>query len=341
MTNILNIGIIGCGKHADNFHIPSFLRLKNKYRIIGFYDLNINRANYLKKKYKVGNVYSSLDSLLKDKLIDVVDICSPPTFHYNQIVKSLKNNKHVMVEKPMVLKSIELKKIINLNLKHKKKILCLQQQNLRDETKILLSFFRKNKKKLGKLILIDGKANVKIPKQIGNSFTNKKISGGGPLIDQGSHILGLITNILKYPKIRKMKSLIFKKKKIKKKNFIFNIEHAAHLNILFKNNINFLFETSYCYQKKINEFLINFYFKKGFINWPKLEYKFINSKKIKKINYKLPLKLASDNQFNHFYEIIKYNKKPVTSLINSLYLVRLIETCYSRSKIITDENKSL
>ena len=138
-----------------------------------------------------------------------------------------------------------------------------------------------------------------------------------------------------------MKSLIFKKKKIKKKNFIFNIEHAAYLNILFKNNINFLFETSYCYQKKINEFLINFYFKKGFISWPKLEYKFINSKKIKKINYKLPLKLASDNQFNHFYEIIKYNIKPITSLINSLYLVRLIEKCYSRSKIITDENKSL
>ena len=50
MRNILNVGIIGCGKHADSFHIPSFLRLKNKYRIIGFYDLNKNRANYLKKK---------------------------------------------------------------------------------------------------------------------------------------------------------------------------------------------------------------------------------------------------------------------------------------------------
>ena len=42
MRNILNVGIIGCGKHADSFHIPSFLRLKNKYRIIGFYDLNKN-----------------------------------------------------------------------------------------------------------------------------------------------------------------------------------------------------------------------------------------------------------------------------------------------------------
>ena len=40
-----------------------------------FYDLNKNRANYLKKKYKVGKVYSSLNSLLKDKLIDIVDIC--------------------------------------------------------------------------------------------------------------------------------------------------------------------------------------------------------------------------------------------------------------------------
>ena len=122
MRNILNIGIIGCGKHARNFHIPSLLRLKNKYKITGLFDPNYSRAKNLKKKFRIKKLYSSVTNLLNDKDIDVVDICSPPKFHYYQILKSIKKNKHVMVEKPMVLKSLDLKKIIKINLKLKKKI---------------------------------------------------------------------------------------------------------------------------------------------------------------------------------------------------------------------------
>ena len=95
----------------------------------------------------------------------------------------------------------------------------------------------------------------------------------------------------------------------------------------------FLFETSYN-KKKINDFQIDFYFKDGSINWPSLKYNFkkkIKIKKIYKVNSKL---LASDTQFKHFYDIVKLKKKPITSLINSLYLIKLIEDSYKKSKLI-------
>ena len=217
MRNILNIGIIGCGKHVRNFHIPSLLRLKNKYKITGLFDPNYSRAKNLKKKFKIKKLYSSVTNLLNDKDIDVVDICSPPKFHYYQILKSIKKDKHVMVEKPMVIKSLNLKKIIKKNKSYKKNIFCLQQQNFRNETEVLKKFLKNKEKKLGRLLGIKAKAHVNFPKQINNSFTDKSISGGGPLIDQGSHIIGLVGHLFNYPKIKNIKTILFKKKNIKKK----------------------------------------------------------------------------------------------------------------------------
>ena len=271
--------------------------------------------------------------MLTDKNVDVINICSPAKFHSKQIIEAIKADKDVMVEKPMVLKSSDLKKIIKINSKKKRKILCLQQQNFRHETQNLLKFFKINRKKIGKINFIHGKAHVKIPDQVNSSFTNKKISGGGPLIDQGSHIIGLVVNIMKYPIISKIKSFIFKRKNYYNKNTIFNVENAACLDVLFKNQTRFLFETSYN-KKKINDFQIDFYFKDGSINWPSLKYNFkkkIKIKKIYKVNSKL---LASDTQFKQFYDIVKLKKKPITSLINSLYLIKLIEDSYKKSKLI-------
>lgn len=330
---MINLAIVGCGKHASNFHVPSLRRLKKIYKIIGLFDVNLSQAKTLSKKNKIKKIYKSYRAMLADKNVDVINICSPAKFHSKQIIEAIKADKNVMVEKPMVLKSADLKEIIKINLKKKKKILCLQQQNFRHETQNLLNFFKMNKKKIGKIKFIHGKAHVPIPDQVNSSFTNKKISGGGPLIDQGSHIIGLVVNIMKYPIISKIKSFIFKRKNSYNKNTIFNVENAAYLEVLFKNQTHFLFETSYN-KKKISDFQINFYFKEGSINWPSLKYNFkkkIKIKKIKKVNSKI---FASDAQFKHFYDIVKTKKKPITSLTNSLYLVKLIEDSYKKSILI-------
>jgi len=333
MRNILNIGIIGCGKHVRNFHIPSLLRLKNKYKITGLFDPNYSRAKNLKKKFKIKKLYSSVTNLLNDKDIDVVDICSPPKFHYYQILKSIKKDKHVMVEKPMVIKSLNLKKIIKKNKSYKKNIFCLQQQNFRNETEVLKKFLKNKEKKLGRLLGIKAKAHVNFPKQINNSFTDKSISGGGPLIDQGSHIIGLVGHLFNYPKIKNIKTILFKKKNIKKKNFVFNIETAARLKLIFENKIYFEFDTSYLKRKKKNDFNINFLFDKFSITWPNLNY-IDHQKREKKIKITKNKFLASDKQFIHFHNIIKKNHKPLVSLSNILYIVKLIEDSYKLSKVI-------
>ncbi len=49
------------------------------------------------------NVYESLDQMLGDDTIDLIDICLPPNLHPDAIRKCLAAGKHVLCEKPLAL----------------------------------------------------------------------------------------------------------------------------------------------------------------------------------------------------------------------------------------------
>ena len=328
--NKLNIVIVGCGKHAKEFHIPSFLRLKKYFKIVGVYDPVNQRAKKIKKLLKNIKIYKNFKDILFDNSIDTIDICSPPRFHFNQIVLSMEANKNVMVEKPMVLKTKELKQIIKINKKYKKTILCLQQQIYREETKKLITLIR-NKNLVGKLKKIEGIAFVKVPAQINNSFTDKFISGGGPVIDQGSHIIGLIIHLFSRRKIKLISGNIFYERREKNKKLIFNVETRAFLKFKVSENIFFDFETAY-HKKNIN-FSIKFYFTKGLLHWPSLKFENYEKKNKMKV-FNLKKRLASDTQFLDYFRKVKLKRSNLSNLNKNLKLVNLIEKSYHKSKKI-------
>ena len=329
--NKLQVAIIGCGKHPVEFHIPSFKRLKDKFKVIGVYDKNINRAKKVKKKFKIKKLYKSLNDALEDKEIDIIDICSPATIHYKQILKSLeKVKKNILVEKPFVTQKNHFDILYKINKKKNLNLISLSQQKFREETKSLKKFLSKNKEKLGKLFRIEGKAiyQNRIPQQFENSFTNKHLSGGGPLIDHGSHIIDLLFDIFPNLKMKKINPYIFRN--ISKKKIFYNVEDSAFINILFNNNIIFNFETSYLSPKPKNEFVLNLYFSNGYVTWPDLNFYYLNDKKPKNIKFDKS-KLASDNQFLDIYEKIKKNKK--FNLNNTGKVVKIIEYCYKNNNV--------
>jgi predicted dehydrogenase len=57
--------------------------------------------------------YQTLDEMLEDPAIDVVDLCLPPNLHVSTAVKALQAGKHVFVEKPMALTTAECKKMVD------------------------------------------------------------------------------------------------------------------------------------------------------------------------------------------------------------------------------------
>ena len=97
----MNIGIIGCGKIAQVRHIPEY-DANSEARLMGFFDLNMERAKTLAEKYG-GKAYDSYEALLADPEIQAVSICSANNSHAEIAIAALKANKHVLCEKPMAI----------------------------------------------------------------------------------------------------------------------------------------------------------------------------------------------------------------------------------------------
>ena len=109
MKQILKIGVAGAG-HLGNIHLKC-LNLSDRYEIVGLYDVDESRAKEMGDTHNV-TPCKSLAELI-DK-IDVLDIVTPTTYHFDVAKQAIEAGKHVFIEKPVtttVEEAIELKKL--------------------------------------------------------------------------------------------------------------------------------------------------------------------------------------------------------------------------------------
>lgn len=104
--NILNVGIIGCGRIAE-YHLR-FIEKTAGARVTALSDPVLANAKHYAERYKVGEIYASHVEMLKSSLLDVVHILTPPEFHYGQAVDAIDRGMHVFLEKPCTIHSHEL-----------------------------------------------------------------------------------------------------------------------------------------------------------------------------------------------------------------------------------------
>ena len=107
----LNWAIFGPGLIATEF-AQALLNVHGEIYAVG--SRTLEKAEAFAKKYQVQKAYGSYDELLADSNVDVVYISTPHCNHYEYIMKSLHQNKHVLCEKAITVSSSELKEITEL-----------------------------------------------------------------------------------------------------------------------------------------------------------------------------------------------------------------------------------
>lgn len=98
----INAGVIGVGNKGED-HLKKYKRYDD-VKINSVCEPNKKRANEISDLYDV-DVYGTADQLFEaeSENIDMVSICSPPSFHFDQAVTAIKNGTNVLIEKPMVV----------------------------------------------------------------------------------------------------------------------------------------------------------------------------------------------------------------------------------------------
>ena len=189
-SDILRIGIIGCGGIATKKHMPALKKIKG-VEIVAFCDIIIERAEESAKKFGTSDakIYDDYKKLLEDKSIDVVHVCTPNRSHSFITVDALESGKHVMCEKPMAINSAEAQKMIDAAKRTGKKLTIGYQGRYRPDSQFMHEEAEKGT--FGDIYYAKATALRRRAVPTWGVFLNEEEQGGGPLIDIGTHALDL------------------------------------------------------------------------------------------------------------------------------------------------------
>ncbi len=96
----LPIAIVGAGTIVDVAHLPAYTAAG--LEVVGLYDLDHQRAATVAKKHRIETVYSSLDELLADDRVSVVDIAVVADAQPDIVEAGIVAGKHMLCQKPFV-----------------------------------------------------------------------------------------------------------------------------------------------------------------------------------------------------------------------------------------------
>ncbi|MDD5710906.1 MAG: Gfo/Idh/MocA family oxidoreductase [Candidatus Colwellbacteria bacterium] len=187
MKNKLKIAIVGFGKRGKT-HFRNYQSFPH-VEIAAVCDSNEELLR------GVGvPICSDYKRTINDYDIDGVSICVPTKFHYDIARYCLMKDKHVLVEKPVTINVKEAKVLQELSVK--RGVVCMAGYSLRFDRNIEKIKDILENGEIGNVIAVRGRqAHNWGGKQPFDWHINKKISGGGTIIDNGSHYFDLLDDL--------------------------------------------------------------------------------------------------------------------------------------------------
>ena len=112
-TDRVPVGVAGAGYIANLAHLPFYSRHKD-VMLEAICDLDIKRAQSAAERFHVPRVYSSLEEMLSNENLRLVDVCLPPESHVSAIMLALEHGVNCVVEKPLTVKTADADAVISL-----------------------------------------------------------------------------------------------------------------------------------------------------------------------------------------------------------------------------------
>lgn len=317
----MKVGVIGLGYWGPNL-VRNFLAHKDVGKVIAC-DIRENRLQVIKEKFPAAELSKDCHELINGDS-DIIVISTPVDSHYSFAKKALEAGKHIWVEKPFTSSSDEAEELIEIAEKRNLKIFV-------DHTFIYNGAVRKikeliDKNELGNIIYFDSE-------RINLGLFQKDVN---VVWDLAPHDLSIMTYLLEKQKVKALVA-----------NGIANFngkENLAHICIYFEDNCFAHFHVNWVSPVKIRRIIVGG--NKKMLVYDDME----NFEKIKvydsgvefsstesihealvqyrigdmfspKVNQTEALALGAQE----FISAIQENRKPLTSGIEGLAVVKLLE----------------
>jgi predicted dehydrogenase len=121
----LRVAVVGAGIGAA--HVRGYRDLPERFDVVAVCDIDAPRAQALADEHRVGRVVTSLDELCRMDELDVIDVCTPPHLHFEQVQQVLSAGKHAVCEKPLVSSLREVDELKQAEARSGKRIMPIFQ----------------------------------------------------------------------------------------------------------------------------------------------------------------------------------------------------------------------
>jgi len=310
MSKKLRIGIVGCGLISGR-HIKAYEAIPD-VELVAFCDVDESKVEDIASGF-LARVYRDYREMFDRERLHGISVCTPPSSHKEIILAGI----NVLSEKPLSTNTEDAKDMV----------MMAEQNNCLLMTAFKFRFFQEVNR--AKRLLTEGKiGKVLLAKNMFGScvdmskrwFSQKGISGGGVLLDNGSHAIDLFRYLLGEVKNVSART----------NTFIQNVkvEESAVLLLEMKKGALATIDLSWSIPVP-SDYYIEIYGSKGtiLIGWSGVRYKTSDEDWIE-------LKNDSEarNPFiieiEHFTKCIKGEEKPIVTGLDGLRVQEVIEAAY-------------
>jgi predicted dehydrogenase len=312
MATPLNVAVIGVGGIART-HMPGW-QASTHAEVVAGADINPTMLESWGKEHGVTQLYTSTDELLRNPDIDIIDICVPNMHHAPLAIAALEAGKHVICEKPLAPTPEDVQKMIAARDRSGKLLMTAQHFRFAGVSQAM-------KKEIGTGALGDIyharswmlRRNALIPTA---GFVRKELSGGGPCIDIGVHVLDLTLWLMGHPKPVAVTGVARAELAHRPGAFSvwhpapfpanFDVEDFAAAFVRFENGATLVIEVSWMLHHDTNgeDMQIWLYGSEGGCHWPKAE--FLSTNYETRQLYNRQLKLTRDSLEPHALECVEF-----------------------------------
>jgi scyllo-inositol 2-dehydrogenase (NADP+) len=181
--NPINVGLVGFGLAGQVFHAP-LIHANPHLRLTHIVQ---RRGSESERKYPQAKVIRDVDALLAEPSVDLIIVATPNRSHFEIAARSLHAGKHVVVDKPFTIASIEADELIALSRKVDRVLSVFH--NRRWDGDFLTVGQILDQKLLGRLAEFESRFDRFRPRIRASVWREEAGPGSGVLFDLGPHLI--------------------------------------------------------------------------------------------------------------------------------------------------------
>ena len=188
-TTPVKFAVVGCGSIGKR-HL-ALLDANPRAKLVGICDIDEASREAATQQYDVPG-FTQYEEMLAHTNPDIVNICTPHTLHAPMSIAAMEFGKHVLVEKPMALNTVQTEQMCETARRQGVQLIVVKQNRYNKPIQLATETLQANG--FGKIYMV--KCDILWNRHKGyyreSNWRGRRETEGGALYTQGSHFIDLL-----------------------------------------------------------------------------------------------------------------------------------------------------